>query len=477
MSEARALVADDEESIRFVLGRALESRGLRVEAFAAGEPALQAIRSGRFDIAIVDIRLPDLSGLDLLSRGREVQPDLPFLVITAESTMANAIEAMKRGAFDYVTKPVDLEELGLLVDRALEIRRLSRMVETLQVEVRPRFTPGEGLVGRTPSMQEIYKTIGRIAASDATVLVSGESGTGKELIARALHFHSGRSGPFVAVNCAAIPRELLESELFGHERGAFTGAVERRLGKFEAADHGTLFLDEIGELPLDLQAKCLRVLQEREFTRVGGKETIVSDARIVAATNRDLAERVRSGRFREDLYFRLNVVPIAVPPLRDRRADIPELIRFFLDKINREMGTAISGVTPDAEELLCRRAWPGNVRELENALVRGCVLASGRRTLTATDFEAAAEQPARDVPQDAPLDALIRRRVADLVKRDAGAAHPNLHATVIAWAEKPLIELVLDRTGGNQVRAAEILGINRNTLRKKIHTLSIDVRR
>ncbi len=315
MSESRILVAEDEESIRFVLKRALEARGYHVRPFAEGLAALAALRTGSFDLAIVDIRLPDISGLDLLSRARDEGLDVPFLVMTAESTMQNAIEAMKRGAFDYLTKPFDIEEIQLLVERALGLRRLSLMVENLKEEIRPQFTPGSGLVGKAPAMQEIYKTIGRVAGSDATVLLQGESGTGKELIARALHFHSGRSGPFVAINCSAIPRDLLESELFGHERGAFTGAVERVLGKFEVADKGTLFLDEISELPLELQAKLLRVLQEHEFVRLGAREPTRTDARIVSATNRDLADLVRKGKFREDLFFRLNVVPIVVPPL------------------------------------------------------------------------------------------------------------------------------------------------------------------
>jgi two-component system, NtrC family, nitrogen regulation response regulator GlnG len=477
VSEARIAIADDEESIRFVLSRALEAEGHRVESFAEGKPALAALSGGGFDLAIVDIRMPDLSGLDLLSRVREAQPDLPVLLVTAESTMANAIEAMKRGAFDYVVKPFDLDEVRVVVARALDVRRLTRMVEHLKDEVRPRYTPGEGLVGRTPAMQEIYKTIGRVAGSEATVLIHGESGTGKELIARALHFHSGRSGPFVAINCSAIPRELLESELFGHERGAFTGAVERRAGKFEIAGEGTLFLDEVGEMPTDLQAKLLRVIQEREFTRVGGRDTIRADVRIVAATNRDLEQEVRTGRFRDDLFFRLNVVPIAVPPLRERRADVPELIRFFLDKIRREMGTSVTGLAPDAETLLVGHAWPGNVRELENALVRASVLASGRRTLTAADFSLSGESGGRRPPDDAPLDELIRRRLQATLRERGERFPPNLHALAVSWIEKPLIELVLERTGGNQVKSAEILGINRNTLRKKISALGIPIRR
>jgi two-component system, NtrC family, nitrogen regulation response regulator GlnG len=477
MNESRIVIAEDEESIRFVLTRALEGRGYYVRAFAEGLPALAGLRAGSFDLAIVDIRLPDISGLDLLSRARDESLDIPFLVMTAESTMQNAIEAMKRGAFDYLTKPFDIEEVQLLVERALGVRRLSRMVENLKDEMRPQFTPGSGLVGKSPAMQEIYKTIGRVAESDASVLLQGESGTGKELIARALHFHSGRSGPFVAINCSAIPRDLLESELFGHERGAFTGAVERTLGKFEIAHEGTLFLDEISELPLDLQAKLLRVLQEREFMRVGGREPIRSDARIISATNRDLAERVRKGRFREDLYFRLNVVPIHIPPLRSRRSDIPELVRFFMQKINRDMKVNIHGLAPDAERLLVEHSWPGNVRELENALIRACVLAGGR-TLTATDFHFSADSGVPPTTAgDAALDEVVRRKLRDTLPAEAEALPKDLHATALSWVERPLLEFVLEKTGGNQLRAAEILGINRNTLRKKITTLGVSVKK
>jgi two-component system nitrogen regulation response regulator GlnG len=471
------VIAEDEESIRFVLTRALEGRGYYVRAFAEGLPALAGLRAGSFDLAIVDIRLPDISGLDLLSRARDESLDVPFLVMTAESTMQNAIEAMKRGAFDYLTKPFDIEEVQLLVERALGVRRLSRMVENLKDEMRPQFTPGSGLVGKSPAMQEIYKTIGRVAESDASVLLQGESGTGKELIARALHFHSGRSGPFVAINCSAIPRDLLESELFGHERGAFTGAVERTLGKFEIANEGTLFLDEISELPLDLQAKLLRVLQEREFMRVGGREPIRSNARIISAANRDLAELVRKGRFREDLFFRLNVVPISIPPLRSRRSDIPELVRFFIQKINRDMKANIHGLAPDAERLLVEHSWPGNVRELENALIRACVLAGGR-TLTATDFHFSGDSGVPPTTAgDAALDELVRRKLRDALPAEAEALPKDLHAMALSWVERPLIEFVLEKTGGNQLRAAEILGINRNTLRKKITTLGVSIKK
>ena len=465
------LVADDEESIRWVLERALVQRGHRVISAADGAAALEALRSEDIDVALVDIRMPDLSGLDLLTRARDEGIDTLLIVMTAQNTMANAIEATKRGAYDYLTKPFDLEEVGLLIDRALSLRRLTRDLQRLRGELEERH---ELVIGRTPAMQEIYKIIGRVAATDATVLIEGETGTGKELVAKTLHYHSGRSGPFVALNCSAIPNELLESELFGYERGAFTGATERRIGKFEAAAGGTLFLDEIGELPIGLQSKLLRVLQEREFSRVGGREAIRADARIVAATNQDLQSAVRAGRFREDLYFRLNVVRITVPPLRDRRADIPELIEFFIDKINRTLGTSIVGITDDARERLVQHAWPGNVRELENILLRAAVLARGR-TLLAEDFALSGPRTASD-ETTLGLDDAVRRRVWELLEAP-GTPAGTLYDTVLAAIERPLITLVLERVGGNQVKAADVLGINRNTLRKKITDLGIPVRK
>jgi two-component system nitrogen regulation response regulator GlnG len=466
------LVADDEESIRWVLERALGQRGHRVIGVGTGIAALAALETEDVDVALVDIRMPDLSGLDLLTKVKGEGIDTLVIVMTAQNTMANAIEATKRGAYDYLTKPFDLEEVGLLVDRALALRRLTRDLQRLRGELEQRH---ELVIGRTPAMQEVYKIIGRVAATDATVLIEGDTGTGKELVAKTLHYHSGRGGPFVALNCSAIPNELLESELFGYERGAFTGATERRVGKFEAATGGTLFLDEIGELPLGLQAKLLRVLQEREFTRVGGREALRADARIVAATNQELDGAVYAGRFREDLYFRLNVVRITVPPLRDRRADIPELIDFFIDKVNRTLGTSIVGITDDARDLLVRHAWPGNVRELENTLLRAAVLARGR-TLLAEDFTlTGATAPGdRGTPG---LEDAVRRRVWELLDAQGASETGTLYDTVLAAIERPLIALVLERVGGNQVKAADVLGINRNTLRKKITDLGLAVRK
>src|SRR5216117_2871661 len=466
------LVADDEESIRWVLERACTQHGHRVVAVASGTDALQALRSGSFDVALIDIKMPDLSGLEVLSRARAAEVDTLFIIMTAQNTMANAIEATKRGAYDYLTKPFDLEQVAALIARAMELRRLTHDLERLRGELEQRH---DLVIGRTPAMQEVYKLIGRVAPTDATVLIQGETGTGKELVAKTIHYHSARHGPFMALNCSAIPNELLESELFGYERGAFTGAVERRIGKFEAAAGGTLFLDEIADMPLALQAKLLRVLQEREFTRVGGRDAIRADVRIIAASNQDLDAAVRSGRFREDLFFRLNVVRVQVPPLRDRRGDIPELIEFFLDKVNRELGTALVGVSAEARDLLLRHSWPGNVRELENALLRAAVLAGGR-TLVPEDF-ALAGQPRQAAGDALPLEEAVRRRLAELLAADAAARPSDLHALLISAVERPLIEVVLERAGGNQVKAAEMLGINRNTLRKKITELGIEIRR
>jgi two-component system nitrogen regulation response regulator GlnG len=467
------LVADDEESIRWVLERALAQGGHDVVTVATGSEALAALRARPFDVALIDIKMPDLSGLDVVSRARDDRIDTLFIVMTAQNTMANAIEATKRGAYDYLTKPFDLEQVAVLIGRAMELRRLTRDLERLRGELQQRH---ELVIGRTPAMQEVYKVIGRVAPTDATVLIQGETGTGKELVAKAIHYHSARNGPFVALNCSAIPNELLESELFGYERGAFTGAVERRIGKFEAAAAGTLFLDEIADMPLALQVKLLRVLQEREFTRVGGRDAIRTDVRIIAASNQDIEGAVRGGRFREDLFFRLNVVRIRVPPLRNRRGDIPELIEFFIDRANRELGTAFVGVSDDARELLIRHAWPGNVRELENAMLRAAVLARGGRMLVSDDFDLAG-QPRAAAAETLPLDEAVRRRLAELLHADGTAAPSDLHAVLISAVERPLIQIVLERAGGNQVKAAEMLGINRNTLRKKITELGIDIPR
>ena len=470
----RILVADDEDSIRWVLASSLSDAGHSVVQAEGGGIALERLQQESFDVALVDIRMPDLDGLTLLTRLRESGRDVPVIMITAQNTMGNAIEAMKRGAYDYVTKPFDLEEIQLLVTRALEMRRQSVQLARMEQETRRRFELGVEIVGKTPAMQDIFKTIGRVAHTDATVLIQGESGTGKELIGRALHFHSPRwSGPFVAVNCSAVPRDLLESELFGHEKGAFTGATEQRLGVFETAKGGTLLLDEVGEMPLDLQPKLLRVIQERELTRVGGREVIKVDCRIVAATNAGLERMVQQGKFREDLFFRLNVVPITVPPLRQRRGDIPDLIGYFLEKINRDLGTRIAGISREAQEMLLNHSWPGNVRELENTLLRAAVLAAGT-TLMPTDLALARHEAQPVVADNLSLEEVVRRKIKEILRQqDNGGVIANLYDNVIQQIERPLIELCLEHTHGNQLRAAAMLGINRNTLHKKITQLRI----
>ena len=472
---ADILIADDERSIRWVLKEALSSDGHRIHEATTGAEALSALGNGNVDLALVDIRMPEMNGLDVVSQAQEQGCSATLIVMTAQTTMANAVEAMKRGAYDYVTKPFDLEVVRLLVDRALETRQLSSRVDSLRGELRKKYEVGVEIIGHSPAMQGIYKLVGRVAKSDATVLIQGESGTGKELIAKAVHYHSPRwEGPFVAINCSAIPRELLESELFGYERGAFTGAAERRTGKFEQAAGGTLFLDEIGDMPLELQSKLLRVLQEREFQRVGGRDTLQADMRVIAATNQGLSEAVREGRFREDLYFRLNVVPIDVPPLRERAGDIPELIRYFIEKINRDLGTDKTGIAPDAESELVQYPWPGNVRELENALIRAAVVAP-ERTLMASDFTLSEARPQSSARGESLTETVRSRTYAQF--EALGERDPvDLYANLLEEFERPLLQVTLERTGGNQVRAAQILGINRNTLRKKLVNLGLSAR-
>jgi two-component system nitrogen regulation response regulator GlnG len=469
---AAVLIADDDHAIRVVLRHRLEAEGCTVEEASDSASALELLRTGRFDVALLDIIMPGSGGLEVLSAAKAEGVRTLIVVVTAASTMSNAVEAMKRGAHDYLTKPfANLDLVAAAVKRAVEIGRQAADLDRIREEVSPKLVGGE-VIGRSPAMQEVYKLIGRVVTNDATVLISGESGTGKELIARAIHFKSARwRAPFVAVNCSAIPHGLLESELFGHERGAFTGASERRAGKFELADSGTLFLDEIGDLPLELQPKLLRALQEREFSRVGGTEVLRLEARVIAATNRDLEEAVRERKFREDLYFRLRVIPIRVPPLRERREDIPELAEYFVARAAREMGARATALSPRATAALKAYDWPGNVRELENTVMRAALLAPGT-TIQADDIElhrAAPPGAGRAAGRDgAELKDLIAERIAAWLDNPGGEEPRDLYERMVAELERPLIELALKRAGGNQVKAARMLGLNRNTLRKKI---------
>jgi len=475
MSIKRILVADDEESIRWVLRKALTKQGFSVDLACDGEEAKTFFQRRHYDLAILDIKMPNFSGLELLRYFQEKNPQMLVIIITAESTMKNAVEAMKLGAYDYLTKPFDLDTLEAIIVKAQKAAVAVEEVHRLKNELKEQYPLDRAIIGQSHPMQDIYKILGRVAPTDVTVLITGESGTGKELVARAIHYNSPRVGKdFLALNCAAIPSELLESELFGHERGAFTGATERKIGKFEQASGGTLFLDEIGDMPLELQAKLLRVLQEREITRTGGSAAIPVDVRIVAATNQNLHEKVAGKKFREDLFYRLNVVPIAIPPLRDRRDDIPLLVDFFLERAQEELNVMARGCTKEALALLKHHDWPGNVRELENTLKRATLLSSDQ-LLTPNDFPALVPEPMRR-EHDESLEALIANKLQTSFAQMDVQELNNLYQMVLHQMERPLLSIILEKTRGNQVRAAQILGINRNTLRKKIQTLDIDLK-
>jgi len=468
MANEKVLIVDDDESVRWVLKKSLEKEGIEAALAKDATEALALIKNNDVDIVLMDIRMPGMSGLEALEKIQSEGRNVAVIIMTAQATMQNAIEAMRRGAFDYITKPFDLDEVNILVRKAIEVRRLSLEVHALRAEVREKYEGG--LVGNTPVMREIYKTIGRVAESDATVLINGESGTGKELVARAIHFHSKRaSRPFIAVNSAAIPSELLESELFGHEKGAFTGAINRKIGKFEAASGGTLFLDEIGDMNLPLQGKMLRVLQEKEFERVGGTESIRTDVRVIAATHQNLDKAVREKLFREDLFYRLNVIQITLPPLRKRKDDIAPLAEYFMQKYQaKQVNNKV--LTPETIKILRAYDWPGNVRELENAVQRAITLSPGDKIFPDA-LPPQIFKPGHGA--NFSFENFLEEKLADLVDRMGGLDQGDIYSMVMQRVEKPLITLVLKKTEGNQVRAASLLGINRNTLRKKIRELGI----
>ena len=470
MSPARILVADDEPAIRWLLERLLRQAGHSVTVVEDGTAALARTAAEPFDLAFLDVRMPGLDGLEALSQLRQTAPDTAVIVMTAHGSVRAAVEAMQRGAYDYLTKPFDNDEVRLLVERATEAKALAREVVALRTGIHEVWEFG-ALVGKSPKMQEVYKTIGRIAGTEVSVLLRGESGTGKEVVARAIHHYSRRAGkPFVAVSCAAIPATLLESELFGHERGAFTDAHQRRLGRFELAQGGTLYLDEVGDLGAELQPKLLRVLQEREFERVGGADPIRVDVRVVAATNRDLEAGIREGRFREDLYYRLNVVTLTLPALRERPEDIPFLVDHFLTKYAGELGER--AVSAEALERLLGYGWPGNVRELENVVQHAMVMAAGGVILPEhLPIAAGGAAPAPVV--EGTLEQLVEQKLAECVRGLGTRESANLYDLMLGLIERPLLRAVLRETGGNQLRAAALLGINRNTLRKKLRALGL----
>jgi len=473
MGPKKILVVDDEESIRWALRKALEREGYRVVLASDGAEALARATESGIDLVLMDIKMPGSDGFETLTRIKEIRPNLPVIIMTAFGTLQAAVQAMKRGAYDHITKPFDFDELSILVRRAFEVHDLTEQVARMEGG-RGQAFDFEGVVGLCPAMQQIFKLVGKMASSDLTVLIRGESGTGKELLARAIHYNSRRlARPFVAVNCAAIPRDLLESELFGHEKGAFTGASALRRGKFELAEGGTLFLDEIGDMDLGLQAKILRVLQERQFERVGGERPLSADVRVIAATNQDLETAVAQKSFREDLYYRLNVVGINLPPLRGRREDIPLLVSHFLRLFAEEQGGEPKTVSPEALELMLAYDWPGNVRELENAVKRACVLAATSLILPEHLPAALAGSEESGAGSSSAFERMLHQAIGAELHRLKAERDGQIYPHFLVALERPLLLHVLERTRGNQLRAAELLGINRNTLRKKLRELGI----
>jgi two-component system nitrogen regulation response regulator GlnG len=475
MPAGNILVADDDAAIRTVLNQALSRAGYEVRSTSNAATLWRWVSQGEGDLVITDVVMPDENAFDLLPRIKKMRPELPVIIMSAQNTFITAVRASEKGAYEYLPKPFDLKELIGIVGRAL-----SEPKERPRPAAKPQNLESIPLVGRSPAMQEIYRVLARLMQTDLTVMISGESGTGKELVARALHdYGKRRSGPFVAINMAAIPRDLIESELFGHEKGAFTGANARSSGRFEQAEGGTLFLDEIGDMPMEAQTRLLRVLQQGEYTTVGGRTPIKTNVRIIAATNKDLRILIQQGLFREDLFFRLNVVPLRLPPLRERSEDVPDLIRHFFDLVERE-GLPAKQLDQAAVERLKRHRWPGNVRELEN-LARRLAALYPQETITASVIESELSQPEMIAAEDDPksedgLSSAIERHLASyFASFGTELPPPGLYHRVLREMEQPLLSVTLAATRGNQIRAADLLGVNRNTLRKKIRDLDIQV--
>ncbi len=469
-------IVDDDRSIRWVLERALTSAGITTTCIDSADQALSSIERHQPDVIISDIRMPGTDGLTLLSTLQERYPQLPVIIMTAHSDLDSTVASYQGGAFDYLPKPFDVDEVIALVQRALShVQELKARAREEQIEHNP--SPAPEIIGEAPAMQDVFRAIGRLSQSHMTVLINGESGTGKELVAQALHRHSPRAnGAFIPLNMAAIPKELIESELFGHEKGAFTGAGQRRQGRFEQADGGTLFLDEIGDMPIDAQTRLLRVLADGEFYRVGGHTPVAVKVRIIAATHQNLEQLVREGRFREDLFHRLNVIRIQLPRLADRKQDIPLLARYFLDKAALELSVPAKTLPLATQTLMASLAWPGNVRQLENVCRWLTVMASGREILIA-------DLPPELLPQQSVEEVLSMRPwhqlLADWVDEQM-AQHPQGRAGLLAQAlplfEQTMIEAALKHTGGRRGDAADLLGWGRNTLTRKIKALGMECR-
>lgn len=471
MNDKRVLIADDDESILWVLERFFAEKKIETVKTDNGAKASRLLKEERFSLAVVDINMPEKNGLEVLREAKKAGTETSFIIMTADSTMGSTLEAMKLGAFDYITKPFDLAELEITVERAIKDMALRQKLTTLSERLRETLTHETLFVGKSKAIQSVFKNVGKIAPKDVTVLILGESGTGKELLSKLLHANSPRSeGPFIAVNSAAVPRDLMEAELFGFEKGAFTGAVEEKKGKFELADGGTLFLDEIGDMALDLQSRLLRAIQEKEFYKVGGKAPIKVDVRIIAATNQDLERMVAEKRFREDLWFRLCGVTLTLPPLRERKGDVRLLADHLLERFIHEFKTEGKTLSEHAMEALENYHWPGNVRELENIL-RKAVLLSPGVSITVEDLDLPESKERKDS-----LEEIIMAKLKPFIDKTDHRSKQDLYSFIMPFMERPLITLILEKTRGNQVQAAEVLGINRNTLRKKIKDLGIKMK-
>ena len=452
------LIVDDEKNYPLILGAVLEEEGFEILTANSATEALDIIKASDVDLVLTDMKMPVMSGIELLERIKIKDPDLPVIMMTAYGTVDKAVEAMEKGAYSYLLKPFDNERLIIYVNKAISMYRVIKENRRLRNAVTSRYSFGN-IIGKSKQMNKVFDTIRKVAPTGATVLIEGESGTGKELVAKSIHFNSTRrDGPFVAVNCAALAESLLESELFGHEKGAFTGAMAMKKGRFERADGGTLFLDEIGELSPGLQVKLLRVLQEKVIERVGGTKVMSVNIRVIAATNKDLKQEMQAGRFREDLYYRLNVVNIVLPPLSQRREDIRLLLEHFLKKYanERRSGTPVAGIDPEAEKLFFDYSWPGNVRELENIIERVVILSTGNMITV------------KDLPQS------FRQNVHDNLYLESIPSDAKLYDTLLL-IEKAMIVRAMELSGNVQSRAAELLGIGKSGLNQKIKKYTLEI--
>jgi two-component system NtrC family response regulator/two-component system nitrogen regulation response regulator GlnG len=468
---AQILIVDDDHQLRQSFERLLAAEGHAVRTASSGEAGIAAVHEALPDAVVMDVRMSGISGLEAYAAMREIEPRLPVIIMTAYGTTEIAIEATKMGAYDYILKPFDIPDILKLIDKAVTAGRAMRSRVVVGVEGEAAAA-ADAIIGRSPSMQELYKAIGRAAPTDATVLVRGESGTGKELVARAVYQHSIRADkPFLVINCVAIPETLLESELFGYEKGAFTGATGRKVGKIEQANRGTVFLDEIGDMPMAIQAKLLRLLQEQNVERLGGRQVIAVDVRIIAATNRDLEEAVRQGQFREDLYYRLKVVTMTLPPLRERPGDIPLLVRYFLSRHSQEMAQADPGVSEEAMAMLTAHSWPGNVRELGNTLKKALIFSRGG-PLSPDEVAKALGEPLRG---GGPAEADETDPIESFIRRELASGRDSLFEELMDRFGHLVIRQALEATGGNRSQAARLLGLSRPTLIAKIEKYGLRI--